>query len=73
LPSGQPAGGQAVDIGPVLPWDVAASAEFSPDGSKVIARYSNGSTWILPVNGGPGEPFELSTNMFVASWQRLPR
>jgi len=39
LAVGPVGGGTAVDIGPELPWDAAAATAFSPDGSKVIARY----------------------------------
>jgi len=62
-------GGQVTDIGPELPWDAAAVAVFSPDGSKVIARYSNGSTRILGITDG-SEELLPPTNQFLANWQR---
>ena len=62
-------GGQVTNIGPKLPWDAAAVAGFSPDGSKVIARYSNGSTRILGIADG-SEELLPATNEFIASWQR---
>jgi dipeptidyl aminopeptidase/acylaminoacyl peptidase len=63
-------GGRVVDIGPQLPWDAASIAAFSPDGSKVIARYNSGETWIFDVAGGPGEQLE-HTSGDPLSWQRL--
>jgi len=67
-PSG---GGHAVNIGPAMPQrGGAARAAFSPDGSKVIARYDgDGSTWILDPAGGPG--VLLPPSAYLASWQRL--
>ena len=65
-------GGHATNIGPVMTWDAAALTAFSPDGSQVIARYRNdGSTWIFPATGGPGQ--RLPATEFLATWQRLPR
>ncbi len=63
-------GGEVVDIGPILPWAPAVAAEFSPDGTKVIARYDNGQVWMFDVSGGPGEQLP-SSELFLASWQRL--
>ena len=62
-------GGKVTNIGPQMAWDAAAVAGFSPDGSKVIARYSDGST------GSSVSPMALrspSTNQFIATWQRRP-
>jgi Tol biopolymer transport system component len=64
-------GGHVVDIGSKLAWGPAAEAAFSPDGSKVIARYSNGETWMFPATGGPGRRLEISTDVSLASWQRI--
>ena len=64
-------GGEVVDIGPALDWDSASIAAFSPDGSKVIARY-NGFTSIFDVAGGPGQRLENMTGEPV-SWQRVGR
>jgi dipeptidyl aminopeptidase/acylaminoacyl peptidase len=63
-------GGPVVNIGPDMPWGHQEPGAFSPDGSKVIAKYGDGSTWVFPVDGGAGEP--LPSSEFVASWQRLP-
>jgi Tol biopolymer transport system component len=71
LAVGPATGGQAVDIGPVLAWDAAADAVFSPDGSKVIARYGDGSTWLFDVTSGQGEQVLSASALFVANWQRL--
>lgn len=70
LAVGSVGGGAVVDIGPELAWDAAAIAAFSPDGSKVIARYSNGETWIFDVDGGPGQRIDVSTS-YLMSWQRV--
>jgi Tol biopolymer transport system component len=63
-------GGDIVDIGPTLPWDAGASAAFSPDATKVIAQYNNGSTWLLDIKGGPGVELEISTYS-LPSWQSV--
>lgn len=63
-------GGQVVDIGPEVDWGAAAIAAFSPDGSKVIARYSNGSTWMFDATGGPGQLLATGGGEPL-SWQRL--
>jgi Tol biopolymer transport system component len=70
LAVGPAIGGDAVNIGPEQPWADAATAAFSPDGSKVIARYSNGETWIFDVAGGPGERLRIDPPNQM-SWQRL--
>ncbi len=65
-------GGHAVEIGPaMLQQSGAASAEFSPDGSHVIARYPDGSSWILGVADGSQD--RIPTSSFLASWQRKAR
>ena len=71
LAVGPAGGGHAVNIGPELPWDAAAFAVFSPDGSKVIARYSDGSNWIFDATSGLGQ--RLPATDFLGSWQRLAR
>jgi hypothetical protein len=63
-------GGDVVDIGPVLPWVPAAAAEFSPDGTQVLARYDEGSRWLLDVTGGTGTQLPAS-ELFLGSWQRI--
>src|SRR5262249_50405945 len=47
------AGGPRVQIGPAMPnCGCPVSAEFSPDGTKVLAHYdADGSTWILDPTG----------------------
>lgn len=70
LAVGAAGGGAVIDIGPELPWDVAAIADFSPDGKKVIARYGNGQTWIFDVDGGPGQLLDFATPDLMV-WQRL--
>jgi Tol biopolymer transport system component len=72
LAVGPAGGGHAVDIGPVMPWGdgATAAAVFSPDGSKVIARYSDGSTWMFDAAGGPGERLRINPPSPM-SWQRL--
>lgn len=65
-------GGHAVQLGPgMLQAQGAASAEFSPDGTNVIARYPDGSTRILGVTDGSEE--RLPSSEFLATWQRLAR
>lgn len=67
------AGGHVVELGPAMPQgNGAAEMEFSPDGSKVIARYApDDSTWILDVESGQGQ--QLPATEFLASWRRLAR
>ena len=69
LAVGPAGGGTAVQIGPEVPWDSAAVADFSPDGSKVIARYSNGESWIFDVASGASQRLP-ATNEYIGSWQR---
>jgi len=63
-------GGEVVDIGPELDWDSAAMTAFSPDGTKAIARYADGRTWIFDVDGGPGQRLDATTTDLMG-WQRL--
>ena len=44
-------GGDVVAIGPTKDWDAGALAAFSPDASKAIARYNDGSIWLLDTSG----------------------
>ena len=62
-------GGHATRLGPVMPWNAAAIAAFSPDGTKVMARYADGKIWIFDLAGGPGSQLEAGT--LLPSWQRL--
>ena len=65
-------GGPVVLIGPaMLEGTGGANAEFSPDGTKLIARYeADGSTWILDATGGLGERVQADISA-LATWQRL--
>jgi Tol biopolymer transport system component len=64
-------GGPAVPIGPAMPPGTdGATAEFSPDGTQVLATYRyDRSTWLLDVTGGMGEPTEWNAD--AQTWQRL--
>lgn len=75
-------GGPVVETGPTMPpgSDNDIFYEFSPDGSKIIARFGpDSSTWILEASGGPGERLSAAdgpptnTGNDFASWQRLAR
>jgi Tol biopolymer transport system component len=70
LAVGPAGGGHVVSLGPELPWDAGAQTAFSPDGSKVIARYNNGETWIFDASGGPGEQLDITTTELL-NWQRV--
>ena len=63
-------GGHVTRLGPVRAWEAAAEVAFSPDGRKVIARYDDGSTWLLDTSGAPGRELEFGTSI-LPSWQRL--
>jgi Tol biopolymer transport system component len=66
-------GGHAVEIGPAMPSNTGRTdAQFSPDGTKVIARYhADGSTWILDPTGATAGSKLPSTIADPATWQRL--
>ena len=66
-------GGPRVQIGPAMPNAAkTVSAQFSPDGSRVLAYYSaDGSTWLLDPAGSGGDVRMESTITDVSSWQRL--
>ena len=66
------AGGARVQIGPAMPnCGCAVSAEFSPDGSKVLAHYSaDGSTWLLDPTGATAGTQLSATIAETATWQR---
>jgi dipeptidyl aminopeptidase/acylaminoacyl peptidase len=64
--------GPVTPIGPAMPTSTdGASAEFSPDGTQVLAFYHfDRSTWLLEADGSGGE--EVDWNPEGAStWQRL--
>ena len=64
--------GPAVPIGPPLPSGTGgAHAEFSPDGTQVLANYfADQSTWLLEADGSNGERVDWASNGDF-SWQRL--
>jgi Tol biopolymer transport system component len=67
------AGGSVVEIGPAMPSNTGrAFAQFSPDGTKVMAHYAaDGSTWILDATGSTAGIQLSSTIAESATWQRL--
>lgn len=66
------AGGPRVQIGPAMPnCGCPVSAEFSPDGTRVLAHYgADGSTWLLDPTGASAGTKLSSTIADAASWQR---
>lgn len=66
------AGGPRVQIGPAMPnCACPVSAEFSPDGTQVLAHYgADGSTWLLDPTGATAGTQLSSTIADVATWQR---
>jgi dipeptidyl aminopeptidase/acylaminoacyl peptidase len=64
-------GGSEVRLGTDRPWEAGAIAAFSPDGSQVIARYDDGSTWIYDPADGSGEPLGVVTTPSLMTWQRV--
>ena len=66
------AGGPRVEIGPAdAERGCPVSAEFSPDGSKVLARYdADGSTWLLDPTGATTGTQALVDHRRRATWQR---
>ena len=66
-------GGHVVEVGPRFPaYSGGAGAEFSPDGTSMIAIYhqASGLVYLLDPAGGPGRSLSILTNL-GASWQRL--
>jgi hypothetical protein len=64
--------GPVVPIGPAMPSSTGgATAEFSPDGTQILAFYKHDeSTWLLDADGSGGE--EIDWNPEGAfNWQRL--
>ncbi|MBA2721243.1 MAG: PD40 domain-containing protein [Chloroflexi bacterium] len=45
-------------------------ASFSPDGTKLLVTYGDGTTWLYSVPGGRGAMVEWP-GVVIASWQRL--
>jgi len=58
----------------LLPWfnEVSTQIEagFSPDGTKLLVTYGDGSTWLYSVPDGNGAKVEWPA-VVNASWQRL--
>ena len=68
---GSATGGALVETGPGFAPFAGTEVAFSPDGSKLIAWYSDtNSTWLLDPAGGPGEKLSFDSSG-PASWQRL--
>lgn len=67
------AGGSVVEIGPAMPSNTGrAFAQFSPDGTQVMARYhADGSTWMLDPSGRTADVQLPATIVDPATWQRL--
>jgi Periplasmic component of the Tol biopolymer transport system len=65
-------GGPVVEIGPAMLQETSgADAQFSPDGSKVVAFYhADDSTWMLDVDGGLGTQVSGKIAQH-GTWQRL--
>ena len=66
------AGGPRIEIGPPMPnCGCPEPAEFSPDGTRVLAHFDeDGTTWLLdPTGATPGVQLP-STIADMASWQR---
>jgi dipeptidyl aminopeptidase/acylaminoacyl peptidase len=59
-------------VGPIQPLGFGGSiTDFSPDGSRIVAMYGNGgSTWLLDVSGGEGEPLPW-TGIQGQTWQSV--
>ena len=68
---GSATGGAVVETGPGFSPLAGTEVEFSPDGSQLIAWYSDtNSTWLLDPAGGPPEKLSFDSSG-LASWQRL--
>ena len=64
--------GPVIPIGPAMPSSTnGASAEFSPDGTQVLAFYNyDRSTWLLEADGSGGEEVDWDPQG-AFTWQRL--
>ena len=72
LAVGPMAGGHVVETGPgFADFTDGAVGVFSPDGTRIVARYGNDpeATWLLDPAGGPGERLLTDVSGQV-SWQR---
>ena len=65
-------GGPVIPIGPPMPSSTGgATAEFSPDGTQVLAFYKHDqSTWLLDADGSGGEEVDWNPQGEF-NWQRL--
>ena len=65
-------GGPVMPIGPAMPSSTGgAVAEFSPDGTQVLAYYNHDrSTWLLQADGSGGEEVDWDPEG-AFTWQRL--
>ena len=63
--------GDFIPIGRKLPTNASeVRATFSPDGTKLLVTYDDGSSWLFSVPGGEGTKMEWP-GVVHASWQRL--
>ena len=64
--------GPVIPIGPAMPSQTSgASAEFSPDGTQVLAFYNyDRSTWLLEADGSGGKEVDWDPQG-AHTWQRL--
>src|SRR4029079_15584242 len=68
---GSATGGARVETGPGFAPFAGPAVAFSPDGSTLIAWYSDThSTWLLDLGRGPGGHMTFDSGG-PASWQRL--
>ena len=69
VPSG---GGHVVEIGPGRTTTLSDYAQFSPDGTSVLAYYGiDKSTWLLDPTGTVPDRMLLATIAERAAWERL--
>jgi len=73
LAVGAVSGGRAVETGPGYhDFTNGANGQFSPDGTKIIARYGFDpkATWLLDPAGGEGDRVLTGVDQ-LATWQRI--
>jgi WD40 repeat protein len=64
--------GAPIDLEPRFNGATDIRATFSPDGTKLLVTYGDGSTWLYSVPDGHGAKVDWPP-MVVSSWQRLAR
>ena len=65
-------GGHVVEIGPLRQITSTDYAQYSPDGTSVLAYYAiDGSTWLLDPSGSTPDSQLSTDNAERAAWQRL--